>query len=130
MLHTRFKAESPVLKVGSCHGTQLKVTGLSALSRKPNLDKLGACPALLGCSCSCFGLRGTGTPACPERGRRACALAVSLGGRGFSPGVKRSQPMGFRVFCVRRFLAEAPEEGSFFAETPPTPTPSKSTLIN
>src|SRR5579859_4874250 len=46
MLHTRFKAESPVLKVGSCHGTQLKVTGLSALSRKPNLDKLGARPAL------------------------------------------------------------------------------------
>src|SRR5579863_3457453 len=42
MLHTRFKAESPVLKVGSCHGTQLKVTGLSALSRKPNLDKLGS----------------------------------------------------------------------------------------
>src|SRR5579863_5401594 len=42
MLHTRFKAESPVLKVGSCHGTQLKVTGLSALPRKPNLDKLAA----------------------------------------------------------------------------------------
>src|SRR5579863_9011957 len=42
MLHTRFKAESPVLKVGSCRGTQLKVTGLSALQRKPNLDKLAA----------------------------------------------------------------------------------------
>jgi hypothetical protein len=42
MLHTRFTAESPVLKVGSCHGTQLKVTGLSALSRKPNLDKPGS----------------------------------------------------------------------------------------
>src|SRR6202051_1867767 len=40
MLHTRFKAESPVLKVGSCHGTQPKVAGLSALSRKPNLDRL------------------------------------------------------------------------------------------
>src|SRR5579863_8505627 len=48
MLHTRFKAESPVLKVGSCHGTQLKVTGLSALSRKPNLDKLAACRAPTG----------------------------------------------------------------------------------
>ncbi len=46
MLHTRFKAESPVLKVGSCHGTQLKVTGLSALSRKPNLDKLAIHRAL------------------------------------------------------------------------------------
>src|SRR6266478_8052260 len=121
MLHTRFKAESPVLKVGSCHGTQLKVTGLSALSRKPNLDKLGASPALLGCSCSCFGLRGTGTP--------ACALAVSLGGRGFSPGVKHSQPMGFRVFCVRQFLAEAPEESLLPAETRPAPTLSKSPLI-
>src|ERR1700732_2595741 len=45
MLHTRFKAESPVLRVGSCHGTQPKVTGLSALPRKPNLDKLAACRA-------------------------------------------------------------------------------------
>src|SRR5216683_2493411 len=45
MLHTRFKAESPVLKVGSSHGTQPKVTGLSALFRKPNLDKPAACRA-------------------------------------------------------------------------------------
>jgi hypothetical protein len=45
MLHTRFKAESPVLEVGSCHGTQPKVTGLSAFFRKPNLDKLAACRA-------------------------------------------------------------------------------------
>src|SRR6266478_4279087 len=45
MLHTRFKAESPVLRVGSCHGTQPKVTGLSALPRKANLDKPAACRA-------------------------------------------------------------------------------------
>src|ERR1700747_1524126 len=44
MLHTRFKAESPVLKVGSRHGTQPTVTGLSAFSRKPNLDKPAALP--------------------------------------------------------------------------------------
>src|SRR5258708_31951639 len=45
MLHTRFKEDSPVLSVGSCHGTQPKVTGLSALPRKPNLDKPAACCA-------------------------------------------------------------------------------------
>src|SRR6266404_6226128 len=45
MLHTRFKAESPVLRVGSCHGTQPKVTGLSALPRKANLDKPATCRA-------------------------------------------------------------------------------------
>src|SRR6202051_3405082 len=45
MLHTRFKAESPVLSVGSCHGTQPKLTGLSALPQKPNLDKPAACRA-------------------------------------------------------------------------------------
>src|SRR5882762_11429467 len=48
MLHTRFKAESPVLRVGSCHGTQPKVTGLSALPRKANLDKPAACRAPTG----------------------------------------------------------------------------------
>src|SRR6267142_2625404 len=50
MLHTRFKAESPVLRVGSCHGTQPKVTGLSALPRKANLDKPAACRAPTGCA--------------------------------------------------------------------------------
>src|ERR1700676_1671120 len=46
ILHARFKAESPVAKVGSRHGTQPEVTGLSALSRKPNLDKLERAPLL------------------------------------------------------------------------------------
>src|ERR1700740_1255166 len=49
MLHTRFKAESPVLKVGSRHGTQPTVTGLSAFSRKPNLDKPAAMPCPYDC---------------------------------------------------------------------------------
>src|SRR5580692_3896325 len=48
-LHTRPKAESAVPYLSSCHGTRRKAAGLSALSRKPNLDKLGACPAPTAC---------------------------------------------------------------------------------
>src|SRR5579859_2950798 len=73
MLHTRFKAESPVLKVGSCHGTQLKVTGLSALSRKPNLDKLAihraplGVPPLCDLSVSAFSSPSFSSPLLPSR---------------------------------------------------------------
>src|SRR5208337_2265880 len=41
---------------------------------------------------------------------RLWRISFSLGGRGFSPGITALEPMGFRAFCVRRFLAEAPEE--------------------
>src|SRR5258708_5821106 len=108
MLHTRFKAESPVLKVGSCHGTQLKVTGLSALSRKPNLDKLGACPALLGFHSHSIAPDvqiGHGGTAIPR-----CALGVSpillLSSRPerpvFSSAPSAARRVAERGFCVPR----------------------------
>jgi hypothetical protein len=53
-----------------------------------------------------------------HRAQRRVQLAEkvsSLGGRGFSPGVKLLQPMGFRAFCVRRFLAEALKKASWLS---------------
>jgi hypothetical protein len=39
--------------------------------------------------------------------------SFSLGGGGFGPRVDDAKPTGFRGFCVRCILAEAPEESLF-----------------